>query len=245
VQAARRIDLEAANRMGLDDAGAGRAILSSQNLMVHFIEGYTPRQLAEFDSTINEYSQTEPFVRLICSGRISEALELEERMIRDAVLHWVMPRDQRMLRGFNALGSELPQVFGVKQLIGEIRLLARFGTAHMAVVGKLKEMGYDAAAAPDSDVITICHELEARLSANPGSKITSGEAVKLLFQRMWEGTGGHLGDEGERELSLHISGKFERAGSEQGFLSLLSEAARQGGEEAFEEFIKRAIHGSD
>ncbi len=217
-----------------------RALIAAEGLLGHYLEEYSPGQLQEFERIKREGGDAIPLMELMFAGRIPEAMALKEKRVREMGVHWIGPRDKRIIRGFNGLGAELREEYGLK---GEVRVLARFGAAHASIGKRLRGMGFGVEEMPDVQAPLISYRMLARLSENPGAKISRDECAELLFETAWSVQEGVFEGRSEESIVSDFMGKFRRVGLAGGFLALLEEAAKKADLGEWMGFLGKRIHG--
>lgn len=223
--------------------GVVNVLLATKGLWTHYVEAYSAKQLQEFARIKHECDDPTRPILLMHEGKIAEALRLREKLIREAGVHWIGPRDKRILRGFGGLGAELREEYGLGKGGSEVRVFARFGPAHASLGNRLREMGFDAESVQDAQTPLPSYRMLARLSENPKGRISRDECAELLFETAWSIKGGLLQNAGEEEVAEDFKKKFERVGLADGFLALLSDAAKKESLHEWVKFIKSRIHG--
>jgi hypothetical protein len=205
------------------------ALIAAKGLLVHYVEGYSSKELMEFREILQRAQDFDSRVTLLRKGRIAAAMELEEK-----------------LQGFSKLGQELDEMHGLGGEDGRICVFARFGTTHAHVGKLLEERSFDVESIRDFPRCLPSSRIKIRLSENPDAKISRYECAELLFEEI----GGSYqqppsDDETEENWISEFETKFRRVGFADGFLALLREASRQKSAEGWKQFIfqKTALEG--
>lgn len=217
-----------------------QAVISTNGLFAHHVEAYSKKQLEGFGWALREVLDSSWVLELLYAGRVPEAMELQETRIRAFAENGLGVRNRRIIRGFMELEGEIGR-YGLNT--GEIRVLARFGSAHAWVGKRLKELGFEAETAMDAPRPFPLNGILSRLSENPKARITADEGALLLFETLWSITGGPLKQGSEEAMVSDLEGKFQKIGLRNGFRALILEALCGMRREEWLEFFKRRIHG--
>lgn len=220
-----------------------KALLETDGLLGYAVEAYSQGQLREFGGILLEWMDLIPRAKLMSAGRVAEAIELEEKLVRKIGAGWIRQRDKRIIRGFEALGQECKEEYGLAPK-GGLRVFARFGSGH-AYVGKgLSELGFEVEIARDAPNPILFYKIMERLSENPDAKISREEGVQLLFMSVWDIQDTGIWSKSEGHIVSDIKKKYGRIGRGEGFLAMLAEAAKTKSPREWVEFVCNAIHGN-
>lgn len=210
-----------------------RLLVETPGLAWFAVEGYTDDELRRFEQTVHRThdAATDDETALIMRGHIEQAARLHGARVEGFARGFVAHRNERIVSRFLGAPSEIRVLLPHIAWTEEVRVLARFGAAHLPVVERLNAAGL-AAAVLDTPALGFPDEVFIRLAREPDGRIRLEEAVRCLYWDMYDALVGGIYDGSWTKLCTARRKAFERLGGAKGFLDLLDATRRSCGNAA-------------
>ncbi|MDD5023151.1 MAG: hypothetical protein PHU63_03210 [Candidatus ainarchaeum sp.] len=189
-----------------------------------YIEEYTPFSLRRYRRDIEVFSKLfdRRAIQALKSGDVGYVLEKFERYFR-AVSSFYYYRNLFITEQLSKAGELIPLHLPDFSHEGELRVLARFGQAHLQVADLLEQSGvsFDFFNSTPPRYYTQMH---IALSKDPSQPITDDVLLRTMFSFIHSGFGLMESHEKDVETEAVV---FERIGGSRGFLVIIIDSAER------------------
>ena len=206
-----------------------RIISSSRHrINPYIVEGYTEDEIKLDCAAAKKFEEVEvgEILAILARGAIEEALARNIKAMRRYTAAKVIPRNKRIVDGFEIMCEELPELFERTLYANPLRVLARYGIAHEAVVEELRKLGFNVAALKDSEVQSPRFSLIIDFSKNILMEVSAEQQIIALFDLIYSYVFPYrIVSVTELEFGSEMNNVFRRLGGATGFVELLRATA--------------------
>lgn len=163
---------------------------------------------------------------LLIGGEAEAAIRMAESGVREFAKTALIERNEIVVEGMERFLVEGPWMFPGLPESGDIRVLMRYGTTHLALKEMLESRGF-AADVWNVPRMDFSADTLVRLSRDFQTPLTHDEGMRLLFANLFnEATSaGEESEPGEEAVAASMAETYSKIGGEGGFLKMLSSAS--------------------